>query len=153
MFYSDSGIPSEILRHILREATYLPLDTEWNYPTEIALWDGWTSETNPSSTKVLRMNLVLVSKRWREIAIEFLYECLHLFPRDGELETEQAMASQLDALASVFEKSGSPGYGWWTRRIEISSLAIRPAATDSLGRFLNTCSNVHTVSLIGPPSV
>ena len=92
----------------MREATYIPLDTEWDHSPDVAMRDGWTSEINPSSTLLLRRNLMLVSKMRRDVAIEFLYECLHIFPRNDEPHPPEAVTTMLDALSAIIGNFGIP---------------------------------------------
>ena len=123
-------LPAELWRLIFREATYVAdlklFTVEWDYSAAERLWGGWESvdkavsvASDPGSIEMsTKQAITLVSRTWRTIGSEFLYESLSI-PQDASNFNFNMLIATFRTSACGPEPRSGPllGYGWWTERI------------------------------------
>ena len=80
---TTNPLPPEIWRAILREATHTPglLDPTWDHSPSEMIWDGWFLEGVEKSANInlyTKPSIVQVSRQWKAMGVEFLYEAFDL---------------------------------------------------------------------------
>ncbi|KZT50143.1 hypothetical protein CALCODRAFT_216163 [Calocera cornea HHB12733] len=104
------GLPAEVLRYILREATLIR--DGFTYPTEV---DTQEQEKHAllCITEAMRIKctISLVSKRFHALGDEFLLEILHI-----------GQQKHIPALLSILRQRNENGVvrGWWCRRLIVN---------------------------------
>jgi hypothetical protein len=124
-------LPYEVLRDILRQATFLPhewgLFCSWDLPQ----YDAWVA------VLPCRVALSCISRRWRAVALEFLYASFHERGNDS-----------LALFASLL--SVCPYYGTLVRRLTVWHLARDDARGEApVKMILRRCPNLLICSFRG----
>lgn len=156
----NAKLPSETWREIFHHAVsvHLLLDTEWSYDTSDHIWHNWMAgwgEFGYPNFKLedtaiqTRQALVQVCREWRSIAVEFLFEVIQ-FP---EYHSQDGGHAQLRRLIQIFKQSAtrpegethshSPGYGWWTKRIDCPNLLLNEENLQPFMDLLEECPNLE----------
>jgi hypothetical protein len=88
-----------------------------------------------------KRSVVLVSKLWQSLAIEFLYEWILI---------EAAKPESVDALLRAFE-TGAESPGRYVRRLALhfNQWSIGPSAADRLNSILHKCHGLQALEIIG----
>lgn len=90
-----------------------------------------------------KQTLCLVSKRWRAIVYELIFE--YLFLQDS-FDWDK-LASGLEASESDGEARGGHGAGWYVRRLEILTLAWTPERGAAAARVIRCCPNLRILTV------
>lgn len=105
-------LPPELWSHIFRLATLTPA-TDKLFETKYRPFDNPLGEEERAllnESDQTALSLASVSRGWREIALEFIYESIRL---------NHGMAGLLQALRSPTEAGSGSGCGRWVKRLEL----------------------------------
>lgn len=105
------SLPPELWRSIFHHAVdVVPFlfDTEWDYDPDNRIWEGWIGcwSAPLQNQTIQRRTLVQVSREWRELGSEFLYEVVRI--------PSPVKYDRLGVLIDIFKASaarGERGYG------------------------------------------
>ena len=91
----------------------------------------------------VKQTLCLVSRRWRSIAQELIFE--YLFLQDN-FDWEK-LASGLEASKRDDESRRGHGAGWYVRRLEIHTTEWTPKLGDAAARVIRCCPNLRVLTV------
>ena len=135
-------LPPEIWSIIHRFAVHIPFlfDTEWRYTPDIAIWQGWRMEYSVELESLkTRQSLVHVSKAWREMSTELLYEYVTI-----SRGSKEVIARLCDALEqSQITRGRSIVYGQWVKRLHLPQKAITNEVIPYTIRLCSACPHIR----------
>lgn len=157
-----SGLPTELWRHIIRQAAQTPmLHASWEYSPDVCIWEGWEGwekrrKTSIATDRKAKLAIMLVCKQWKEFGVEHLYDSIRIpgsWSEDGNsnlsLLVERLAKSTSDATKDETSPSWAKyGYGWWTKRIDCHARILSTEHIEHLIALLEQCHNlqIFTVS-------
>lgn len=171
--HPSAKLPTEIWRMIFDYATVVPRGSDCSL-VQVALFsyiDVLITRTNAynsspfdlsvlsngysaflrslSDNHLTKQTICLVSRKWRAIAQELIFE--YLFLQDGF--DWHALAEGLEASRGVDEAQGARGAGWYVKRLEICALQWTEKSTHSAARVIRCCPNLRviTIGIMGNP--
>ena len=135
-------LPEEVRLYIFRLATLKisqaeDIGVDYSSLEAVALKErDWSDSAQRALT--VKLTIVLVSKEWKRIATEMLYECIRI---------EHGTESLVGALEKKADPSLEFDHGQWVRRIEISPHIkdFDPFNPLILCRILECCPAVETI--------
>ena len=151
---SVQRVPTEIWRSILRHATHVPLymDEEWDHDPKDHIWEGSGSvaiglimRAKMTVSRQTKLAILLVSRVWKELGIEFLYESIEI----------PGVYDKINRLLEVVRQSANGsylGHGWWMKRIDCTLVGLRTFYNQVLG-LLSLCHRIEIFSLSGKQPV
>src|SRR5258707_271561 len=132
-------LPYEILRDILRYVSFIPRESDLGATSPFFdVFRSWTNRHIQAWKDLLplRIDTTCVCRRWRAVALEFLYASFH----DTQDERKFAL------FASVL--SSYPYYGTLVRRLTIR-LVNNPEKNALVTGILRRCPNLLSLKVIG----
>ncbi|KAH8109135.1 hypothetical protein DFH11DRAFT_974052 [Phellopilus nigrolimitatus] len=145
--HPSAKLPIELWREIFVHATKVAggYDTSFNSPFEFSdITDGHNAFLKRLSTNHrTKQILCLVSRQWRAIAQELIFE--YLFLQDTYDWTKLADGLE-DSIRHDVERGGH-GAGWYVRRLEISTLCWTKALGSAAARVVRCCPNLRVLTV------
>ncbi|KAI5122392.1 hypothetical protein M0805_002943 [Coniferiporia weirii] len=145
--HPSAKLPIELWREIFVHATKVAggYDTSFMSPFEFSdITDGYTVFLKRlSANHRTKQTLCLVSKRWRAIARELMFE--YLFLQDTYDWTR--LADGLEVSKRMDGERGGHGAGWYVRRLEVSTHSWNDALGAAAARVIRCCPNLRVVTV------
>ncbi|THH01192.1 hypothetical protein EW145_g6960, partial [Phellinidium pouzarii] len=140
-------LPTELWKEIFIHATEVEggYDTSYMSPFEFSdIVDGYNVFLKQLSVNHrTKQTLCLVSKRWRAIAQELIFE--YLFLQDTYDWTK--LADGLEESKRIDVEHGGHGAGWYVKRLEVSTMSWNEALGSAAARVIRCCPNLRVVTV------